>query len=226
MKIENILIDLDGTLTDPKLGITTCIRYAMRKLGRPLADEVDLDWCIGPPLKASLAKLLQLDDDTFNIDQLAEQALVLYRERFGTIGLFENEVYPEVAETLEKLQQQGYRLYVATAKPTIYAEQILVHFDLAKYFKKIYGSELTGERTNKTELIAYLLEREQLDAQASVMIGDREFDICGAHQNDVKSIAVSYGYGIASELQNAQPMTIIDSFGYILTTIDQILNKQ
>ncbi len=222
MKIENILIDLDGTLTDPKLGITNCIRYAMQKLRRPLADEVDLDWCIGPPLKASLAKLLQLDDDTFNIDQLAEQALVLYRERFGTIGLFENEVYPEVAETLEKLQQQGYRLYVATAKPTIYAEQILVHFDLAKYFKKIYGSELTGERTNKTELIAYLLEREQLDAQASVMIGDREFDIVGAHKNAVRSIAVSYGYGTHEELQKAQPLTIIGSFDYISTTIDKL----
>ena len=221
MIIENILIDLDGTLTDPKLGITTSIRYALQKLGRPLADEVDLDWCIGPPLKASLAKLLQSDND-----KLAEQALSLYRERFSTIGLFENEVYPEVAETLEKLQQQGYRLFVATAKPTIYAEQILAHFDLAKYFKKIYGSELTGERTNKAELIAYLLEQENLDAEVTVMIGDREFDICGAHQNDVKSIAVSYGYGTASELQNAQPMTIIDSFGYILTTIDQILNKQ
>ncbi|WP_374296748.1 HAD-IA family hydrolase [Acinetobacter sp.] len=226
MKIENILIDLDGTLTDPKLGITTCIRYAMQKLGRPLADKVDLDWCIGPPLKASLAKLLQSDDDTVNIDQLAEQALALYRERFSTIGLFENEVYPEVAETLEKLQQQGYRLFVASAKPTIYAEQILAHFDLAKYFKKIYGSELTGERTNKAELIAYLLEQENLDAEVTVMIGDREFDIIGARQNDVKSIAVSYGYGTASELQKAQPLTKIDSFGYILTTINQILNKQ
>ena len=221
MVIENILIDLDGTLTDPKLGITSCIRYAMQKLGRSLADEVDLEWCIGPPLKASLATLLQSDDD-----ELAEQALAFYRERFGTNGLFENELYPQVAETLAKLQQQGYRLYVATAKPTIYAEQILVHFDLTKYFKKIYGSELTGERTNKAELIAYLLEQENLDAEVTVMIGDHEFDICGAHQNDVKSIAVSYGYGTASELQNAQPMTIIDSFGYILTTIDQILNKQ
>ena len=217
MKIENILIDLDGTLTDPKLGITTCIRYAMRKLGRPLADEVDLDWCIGPPLKASLATLLQSDDD-----ELAEQALVLYRERFGTIGLFENEVYPEVAETLEKLQQQGYRLFVATAKPTIYAEQILAHFDLAKYFKKIYGSELTGERTNKAELIAYLLEQENLDAEVTVMIGDREFDICGAHQNDVKSIAVSYGYGATEELAQAQPNQMIRNFSALMTALDRL----
>ena len=222
MKIENILIDLDGTLTDPKLGITTCIRYAMQKLGRPLADEVDLDWCIGPPLKASLATLLQSDDDTVNIDQLAEQALVLYRERFGTIGLFENEVYPEVAETLEKLQQQGYRLYVATAKPTIYAEQILVHFDLAKYFIKIYGSELTGERTNKAELIAYLLEQENLDAEVTVMIGDREFDIIGARQNNVKSIAVSYGYGTTEELAQAQPNQMIRNFSALMTALDRL----
>nr|WP_298892023.1 HAD-IA family hydrolase [uncultured Acinetobacter sp.] len=217
MVIENILIDLDGTLTDPKLGITTCIRYAMQKLGRPLADEVDLDWCIGPPLKSSLAKLLQSDND-----KLAEQALSLYRERFSTIGLFENEVYPEVAETLEKLQQQGYRLYVATAKPTIYAEQILVHFDLAKYFKKIYGSELTGERTNKGELITYLLVQENLDATATVMVGDREFDILGARQNGLQSIAVSYGYGTAEELAQAQPNQMVGNFSSLMTALDRL----
>ena len=217
MKIENILIDLDGTLTDPKLGITTCIRYAMQKLGRPLADKVDLDWCIGPPLKASLAKLLQSDND-----KLAEQALSLYRERFSTIGLFENEVYPEVAETLEKLQQQGYRLYVATAKPTIYAEQILVHFDLAKYFKKIYGSELTGERTNKGELITYLLVQENLDATATVMVGDREFDILGARHNGLQGIAVSYGYGTAAELAQAQPNQMIRNFSALMTALDRL----
>ena len=222
MKIENILIDLDGTLTDPKFGITTCIRYAMQKLGRPLADEVDLDWCIGPPLKASLATLLQSDDDTVNIDQLAEQALVLYRERFSTIGLFENEVYPKVVETLEKLQQLGYRLYVATAKPTIYAEKILGHFDLAKYFIKIYGSELTGERTNKGELITYLLAQENLDATATVMVGDREFDILGARLNGLQSIAVSYGYGTKEELAQAQPNQMIRNFSALMTALDRL----
>lgn len=220
--IENILIDLDGTLTDPKLGITTCIRYAMQKLGRPLADEVDLDWCIGPPLKASLAKLLQSDDGTVNIDQLAEQALALYRERFSTIGLFENEVYPEVAETLEKLQQQGYRLFVATAKPSIYAKQILEHFDLAKYFIKIYGSELTGERTNKGELISYILEQENLDATVTVMVGDREFDIIGARQNGLQSIAISYGYGTAEEFAQAQPNQMIMNFSALMTALDRL----
>lgn len=217
MVIENILIDLDGTLTDPKLGITSCIRYAMQKLGRSLADEVDLDWCIGPPLKASLAKLLQSDND-----ELAEQALALYRERFSTIGLFENEVYPNVAETLEKLQQQGYRLYVATAKPTIYAEQILAHFDLAKYFKKIYGSELTGEHTDKGELITYLLAQENLDATATVMVGDREFDILGARRNGLQSIAVSYGYGTAEELAQAQPNQMIRNFSALMTALDRL----
>lgn len=217
MVIENILIDLDGTLTDPKLGITSCIRYAMQKLGRSLADEVDLDWCIGPPLKASLAKLLQSDND-----ELAEQALALYRERFSTIGLFENEVYPNVAETLEKLQQQGYRLYVATAKPTIYAEQILAHFDLAKYFKKIYGSELTGEHTDKGELITYLLAQENLDATATVMVGDREFDILGARRNGLQSIAVSYGYGTAEEFAQAQPNQMIRNFSALMTALDRL----
>ncbi|MFI8036141.1 HAD hydrolase-like protein, partial [Acinetobacter baumannii] len=117
MAIKHILIDLDGTLTDPKVGIHTSIRYAMDKLGYPLAADLNIDWTIGPPLKASLAKLLATQDDA-----LAEQALLAYRERFSVIGLFENEVYPSVAETLKALKAEGYRLFVATAKPTIYAK--------------------------------------------------------------------------------------------------------
>ncbi|MGL5403682.1 MAG: HAD hydrolase-like protein, partial [Acinetobacter sp.] len=149
MTIKNILIDLDGTLTDPKAGIHRSIRYALEKLGHPLADGVDLDWTIGPPLKASLAKLLNTQDDDF-----AEQALLAYRERFSVTGLFENEVYATVVETLQQLQLQGYRLFLATAKPTVYAKRILAHFGLDQFFTEMYGSELTGERTNKVDLIA------------------------------------------------------------------------
>ncbi|HFF5005332.1 TPA: HAD hydrolase-like protein, partial [Acinetobacter baumannii] len=165
MAIKHILIDLDGTLTDPKVGIHTSIRYAMDKLGYPLAADLNIDWTIGPPLKASLAKLLATQDDA-----LAEQALLAYRERFSVIGLFENEVYPSVAETLKALKAEGYRLFVATAKPTIYAKRILDHFELSQYFVQIYGSELTGERTNKAELIHYILEREQLNPEECLMV--------------------------------------------------------
>ena len=128
--IKNILIDLDGTLTDPKVGITASARYDLEKVGHPIAENINIDWIIGPPLKASLAKILNvaLEHD------LAEQALLGYRERFSVTGLFENQVYPNVAETLALLKQQGFKLFVATAKPTIYAKRILEQFGLAEYF--------------------------------------------------------------------------------------------
>nr|WP_283773015.1 HAD-IA family hydrolase [Acinetobacter amyesii] len=219
--IKNILIDLDGTLTDPKVGITTSARYGLAKIGHPISDETNIDWIIGPPLKASLAKILNVD--VHNV--LADQALLGYRERFAVTGLFENKVYPAVADTLATLQQQGFRLYVATAKPTVYARQILEHFDLAQYFTVIYGSELNGERTNKGDLIEYILQQEQLDAKECVMVGDREYDILGARRNAVQSIAVSYGYGSAEEIQTATPTLVIDRFNDLISSIEQLQQK-
>lgn len=210
--IKNILIDLDGTLTDPKVGITTCVRYGLDKIGHPIAEDLDLDWVIGPPLKASLAKLLKVSVQ----DDLAEQALLGYRERFAELGLFENQVYHGVAETLAALKQRGYQLFVATAKPTIYAKQILQHFELADYFTEIYGSELTGERTNKADLIAYILEQQQLDPRQCMMIGDREYDILGARHNQIATIAVEYGYGSTAEIEQAQPQQRISDFSQLL----------
>ena len=214
MTIKNILIDLDGTLTDPKAGIHRSIRYALKKLGQLLADEVDLDWTFGPPLKASLAKLLNTQDD-----DLAEQALLAYRERFSVTGLFENEVYPTVADTLQQLKAQGYQLFLATAKPTIFAKQILVHFQLDQYFTEMYGSELTGERTHKADLIAYILEQENLDAAECIMVGDRQYDIMGARANGIETIAVNYGYGTARELVQAQPIVQISQFHELIACI-------
>lgn len=215
--IKNILIDLDGTLTDPKVGITTCARYGLNKVGHPIDFDQNIDWIIGPPLKASLAQLLNVSAD----DDLAEQALLGYRERFASIGLYENEVFADVAATLAALQQQGYRLYLATAKPIIYAEKILIHFDLAQYFNKAYGSELSGVRSNKGELIAYILQQEQLDPAACLMVGDREHDILGARLNQIESVAVEYGYGSATELDQAQPKYRIGQFAQLLTLLAQ-----
>ncbi|WHR58639.1 HAD-IA family hydrolase [Acinetobacter haemolyticus] len=217
MTIKNILIDLDGTLTDPKTGIHGSIRYALEKLNKPLVDEVDLDWTIGPPLKASLAKLLDTQDD-----DLAEQALAAYRERFSVTGLFENEVYPTVEGTLRHLQTQGYQLFLATAKPTVYAKQILAHFQLDQYFTEMYGSELTGERTNKADLIAYILEQEQLNAQHCIMVGDRQYDVIGARANGIETIAVNYGYGTTQELAQVQPVAYISEFGQLIEVVDQL----
>lgn len=209
--IKNILIDLDGTLTDPKVGITTSARYGLAKVGHPIAESENIDWIIGPPLKASLAKILNVSVD----DDLAEQALLGYRERFAVTGLFENEVFENVAETLKQLQEQGYRLFLATAKPEIYAKRILEHFNLLQYFEYPYGSELTGERTNKGDLIEYILQQEKLDPKECLMIGDREHDILGARRNDIETIAVENGYGSKAELDEAQPKARIQQFSQI-----------
>ena len=210
--IKNILLDLDGTLTDPKVGITTSARYGLNKIGHPIAEHENLDWIIGPPLKASLAQILKVDVS----DDLAEQALLGYRERFAVTGLFENEVYPDVKATLAALTARGFQLFLATAKPTIYAKQILVHFDLAQYFTEIYGSELSGERTNKGDLITYILEQQQLIAAECLMVGDREYDILGARRNGIETIAVEYGYGSDAEIRAAQPKARIQNFKQLL----------
>jgi phosphoglycolate phosphatase len=141
----NLLFDLDGTLTDPFTGITKCISYALNMLDRKLPPGESLRWCIGPPLKDSFAKLLASDDDA-----LTERAVAFYRERFGTVGLFENEVYDGIPEVLEALQKNGHTLYVATSKPVVYAKRIIDHFGLHRYFKWIFGSELDGTRSDKT----------------------------------------------------------------------------
>lgn len=209
--LKHLLIDLDGTLTDPKVGITTSARYGLAKIGHPLPESENIDWIIGPPLKASLAKILQVEPN----DVLAEQALMGYRERFAVTGLYENKVYPTVAETLQTLKLQGYQLFLATAKPTIYARQILEHFELEQYFTGIYGSELNGDQTHKDELIAYILEQEQLQASQCLMVGDREYDVLGARHNGIEAVAVEYGYGTMQELDHAAPKARIQQFSQL-----------
>src|ERR1700686_2456996 len=157
-----IFFDLDGTLTDPKLGITRSIQYALGKLDRAIPPEHELTWCIGPPLRASLKKLLGTDD-------LADKALSLYRERFGDIGLFENEIYPGIEDTLSVLAKSGRRMFVATSKPGIYAERIIDHFKLRDYFERVFGSELDGTRTDKTELLSYALRATRVDSARAIM---------------------------------------------------------
>ena len=141
----HLLFDLDGTLTDPFLGITRCIQHALTVLDRIAPPADDLRWCIGPPLHDSFLSLLHTTDQ-----QLASEAVEIYRERFGTVGLFENDLYPGVANCLRELSLQGHSLSVATSKPTVFARKIIDHFELTEYFRAVDGSELDGTRCNKT----------------------------------------------------------------------------
>lgn len=204
MTFTTLLFDLDGTLTDPKVGITESIRYALDKMERPYPPDASLDWCIGPPLQETFATLLQTDDP-----QLPIEALRLFRERFGTVGLFENEPYPDIANVLGQLQAAGLRLFIATSKPAVYARRIVEHFDLARYFLQVYGSELDGRFTHKNELIHHILQQEALAADQTLMIGDREHDVLGAKANHVAAAGVTWGYGSAQELTAAGALTLL-----------------
>ncbi len=197
-QIDALLFDLDGTLTDPKEGITKCIAYALAGLGLDAPACDDLCWCIGPPLAGSFGKLLGSDDEA----SIAE-ALRLYRERFSYVGLYENSVYESIPETLDHLRRSGFRLFVATSKPTVYAERIIEHFGLSPYFDVVYGSKLDGRLTDKGQLIAHILQAEGLEPSRCLMIGDREHDVIGAARCSVAAIGVLYGYGTRDELTAA-----------------------
>ena len=214
--IKAILLDLDGTLTDPKIGITSCIRHALDGLNIAEVPD-DLDWCIGPPLISSFEILINSNDAT-----LLNQAMRLYRERFSTIGMYENSMYPEITQGLQQLQHAGFQLYLATSKPQVYAKQILKHFQLDQFFNEIHGSELTGERNDKTELIEYILAQEKLAPEQCVMVGDRKYDIIGAKNNGICSIAITYGYGSQAELAEACPDYMFDQFNGL---VDFLIKK-
>lgn len=192
-----VLFDLDGTLTDPKPGITRCIQYALSELGYPLPDVEDLCWCIGPPLQQSFAALLQTSDPA-----MIQRAVSFYRERYSTIGLFENTLYQGIPEILQSIRSTGCQTFVATSKPHVYANRIINHFSLSSLFDRVYGSELDGTRSMKGDLIHYILETEQIKPVNTVMIGDRKHDMIGATQNQVCAIGVTYGYGDREELAN------------------------
>jgi phosphoglycolate phosphatase len=195
-----ILFDLDGTLTDPQAGITRCIRYALEQMAREPPEASDLLFAIGPPLRTSFVKLLGADDPA-----AIELAMTHYRQRFATVGLFENSVYAGIPAMLAELKTRGHTLLLATAKPHDYAQRILEHFSLRTHFDGVYGSELDGTRQHKSDLLEYLLKHEQIDPahRLTVMVGDRSHDIEAAQANGCRSIGVSWGYGSASELASA-----------------------
>ncbi|HTK12152.1 MAG TPA: HAD family hydrolase [Ktedonobacteraceae bacterium] len=197
---QTILFDLDGTLTDPKPGITKSIQYALAHLHIPIHDLETLTPFIGPPLSESFQRYYDLSPEQ------TQEAIRYYREYFADTGLYENAVYPEIPALLSALQRAGKRLAVATSKPTIFAERILAHFQLNQYFDIVAGSEFDGTNSEKADVIATVLRKlPGSTAQTTVMIGDRKHDIVGAQKNDLHSIAVAYGYGTLEELQLAAP---------------------
>ena len=196
----SIFFDLDGTLTDPRTGITKCIQYAMKKLDRDVPSQDELLWCIGPSLLKSFETLVG--------DRHASEALTFYRERFADIGWQENLPYTGITDVLSELHQTGHRLFVATSKPHVYAQQIVEHFGMGGYFSHVFGSELDGTRVDKTDLLQYALA-QSASKQHSIMIGDRQFDAFGASSNTMRFVGVTYGFGSEQELRDAGATRLI-----------------
>ena len=209
-RVRNVLFDLDGTLTNPREGITRCIQFALARLNRQVPAQSELEIYIGPPLRSTFASILDTPDA-----QLVEAAVSFYRERFSTAGLFENEVYAGVPLMLESLRAARLRLFVATSKVGAYAERILEHFHLAHFFDGVYGSTFDGRFDNKVELLKHLLESESLAAAETVMVGDREHDVIAARLNGVFPLGVVYGYGTREELMAARARALCDSPGEV-----------
>jgi phosphoglycolate phosphatase len=198
MSMRNILFDLDGTLTDPAEGIIKCYQYSLGRLNVRCPPPEELAAFIGPPIRATFAEALNACDES-----LIEQAVTIYRERFSTVGLFENSIYEGVPEMLSALQSTGFKLFVATSKPKIYAERILIHFSLDGYFIKVHGNELNGRLDDKADLVSELISEHGLRPDETLMIGDRRHDVAAAKRNNISSLGVTYGYGSEDELMKA-----------------------
>lgn len=195
-----ILFDLDGTLSDPKIGITKSVQFALDRMGIRVENLDNLDVFIGPPLQQSFS-------DYYSFNEVQTQtAITHYRERFSDVGMYENILYDHIPALLQELKENGHHLVVATSKPTVFAKEILKYFNIHQHFDLVVGSNLDGTRTAKTEIIQYILDHfGEHPSDAFIMIGDRKHDIIGAHNTGIDSIGVTYGYGSEEEIAQTNP---------------------
>lgn len=209
-----ILFDLDGTLTKSEQGIINSVLYALNEFGIKEDDREKLKKFIGPPLGESFMKFYGFDENG------AEKAIEYYRVYYKVKGIYEAPLYEGIKETLEALRDMGKTLYVATSKPEIFAKQILKHREIDYLFEDVVGSNLDGTKVNKNEIIASVLEKNQiLDKSKVIMVGDREHDILGAKKVGVSSVGVLYGYGDYDELEKAGADYIIEKIEDIRSII-------
>lgn len=208
---DYIFFDLDGTLTDPGIGITNCVMYALEKMGKNIPQRESLYVFIGPPLLDSFQEYTGMTEEE------AREAIRLYRERFRTVGLFENTPYEGIEVALEEIKKTGKKLFVATSKPEEFAVRILDHFDLSKYFDLICGASMDENRSTKDAVIAYALDKIGCKSEDVLMIGDRHHDILGAAVHGIDAAGVLWGYGSKEEFEKAGAK-------YILKTIDDMVS--
>ena len=204
------MFDLDGTLTDPKEGITKSVRHALNHYGIQVDDLDNLTPFIGPPLTDSYKKYYGFSDEQ------AWEGVLVYREYFSERGWHENKEYPGIKEMLDALKAAGKVLLVATSKPEVFARKILEYFGMAEYFDFIGGADMGETRVRKADVIRYVLEQYGLDASPEtlarcVMVGDREHDVLGARECGMDCVGVLYGYGDRREMDGCRPAWTADT---------------
>lgn len=215
MSYKNLLFDLDGTLTDPGEGITNSVAYALRKFDIVVTDKTELFSFIGPPLITSFMEQFGFSK------KKAELAVQYYREYFRDRGLFENEPYEGIYDTLARLKAQGYRLFIATSKPEEFARRITDHFGLTPFFEYVAGASFDEHRSEKWDVIRYALDTCHLAPEECVMIGDRFHDVVGAQKTGMNSIGVLWGYGSQEELSSAGATHLAAAQSDLLTLLTQ-----
>lgn len=210
-----ILFDLDGTLIDSGKGIINAVKYALKKYGIDETNEALLRSFVGPPLNQQFAKCYG-----FSAEKSLEAVLV-FREYYETKGILENEMYTDIDKVLQQLKNRGKYLMVATSKPEKFAHNILAQHDLEKYFDFIGGSLVDGSRVTKIQVLDYVLKTNKIDnSNEALMIGDTKFDMIGAKNFNLKTIAVTYGYGTKEELLATKPDFIVNKPSEILQIIE------
>ncbi len=206
MKKDYLLFDLDGTLTDPKEGITKSVRHALHAFGIEVENLDDLCCFIGPPLKDSFMEYYGFTESD------AQKAVEIFREYFSSQGIFENKVYEGTRESLKALVRSGKKLYVASSKPEVFVRMILEHFELDSYFEFMGGADFEEIRVKKADVIRYVLDTCEIrDISKTVMIGDRKHDILGAKEFGMESVGALYGYGSREELTKAGADFLVES---------------
>jgi phosphoglycolate phosphatase len=213
--ITTLFFDLDGTLSNNFVGIERCLNYGLERMGFPLLTPEQVHPLVGPPFRESLPKLYP------GIE--VERALRLYRERYDVHGWLENELYEGVHEAVRTLHLQGYTIALCTSKPRVFAEKIVTHFDLARYFDGIHGPEFDGRFDKKTELLAHLLLHYKVAPEHALMIGDRDKDIQAAKFAGTHSLGVLWGFGNKEELRSAGASHIIAHPSELQHTVHSIV---
>lgn len=211
MGYKAIFFDLDGTLTNPEEGILNSIQYAADYYNVATVRE-DLKKYIGPPLVDTFKELIGEDK--------AEEAIEKYRERFAAGGgMYENEIYPNVRQTLSALKDKGYILCTASSKPRIFVDKILEHFDIKKYFDFVGGASLDGSVSKKEDVIKLVLQQTGIENSQVLMVGDRKFDLEGARRMNMDAVGVLYGFGSYEELSACKNVALIND----ITELEKIL---